>query len=549
MRRSDPRTAAPAEGTAGSERDRPSARLKRTVLGDRAIRRLTVVHGIDDFSGALVNLSLVGSLFFSVSLDASRSRIVLYLLLTAAPLAVATPLIGPLVERLRAGYRVIIVGTQLARAALVLGLVGSLLSLGLYPLVFGILLGRKVYAISRIAVLGQLVDDPVRLVGAAGHLSRVATVAGGLGTGLGGLLLVVAGPRHLLFVAAAGHLTAAVAGLRLPVASAPDASGTVPDHDGEDPGATVPADPYGDVRVATLPVATTRAAAGALTFLLAYALKQGGGDAWLYGAGLVGGGVGAFAGSLVAPRLHEPFTYPQRLGLALLVPGVVALAGSLAVGSASIIAIAFAMGLGQAVASRTIDGLYARVPALHRGRVIARNELRFQLANVFGALLPVLFPMPPRLGLAIVAIVLLGGGFVFGARQRVSLRHEAGRLLLGGARRRELPLSYALLRDAEHHARAGAGAMSVSLADAAVRVARSRAADTERAAGLEHQARAAHAVGAELATVEAMWADVGASVAAIAAADVEPTADEVRRVLAAATALVEALTPPPISPA
>lgn len=67
-------------------------------------------------------------------------------------------------------------------------------------------------------------------------------------------------------------------------------------------------------------------------------MKQGGGDAWLYGAGLVGGGVGGFAGSLVAPRLHGPFTHPQRLGITLLVPGVVALAGSVVVGSASIVA-------------------------------------------------------------------------------------------------------------------------------------------------------------------------------------------------------------------
>ena len=89
--------------TTGTDRRERRARLARAVLGERAIRRLTAVHAVDDFSGALVNLSLVGSLFFSVSFDASRSRIVLFLLLTASPLAVATPLIGPLVERLRAG--------------------------------------------------------------------------------------------------------------------------------------------------------------------------------------------------------------------------------------------------------------------------------------------------------------------------------------------------------------------------------------------------------------------------------------------------------------
>ncbi|MGZ4723439.1 MAG: hypothetical protein ACXV8L_04410, partial [Ilumatobacteraceae bacterium] len=58
------------------------------LVGPRSIRRLTIVHAIDDFADSLITLSLVGSLFFSVSLEASRTRILLYLLLTAAPLAI-----------------------------------------------------------------------------------------------------------------------------------------------------------------------------------------------------------------------------------------------------------------------------------------------------------------------------------------------------------------------------------------------------------------------------------------------------------------------------
>jgi hypothetical protein len=40
----------------------------------------------------MVNLSQRGSLFYLVSLDASRSRIPLYLVLTAVPLAITAPL-------------------------------------------------------------------------------------------------------------------------------------------------------------------------------------------------------------------------------------------------------------------------------------------------------------------------------------------------------------------------------------------------------------------------------------------------------------------------
>ena len=41
-------------------------------------------------------------------------------------------------------------------------------------------------------------------------------------------------------------------------------------------------------------VAGTRAAAGALTFLLALTIKRGGGDKWIFVAALVAAGVGTF---------------------------------------------------------------------------------------------------------------------------------------------------------------------------------------------------------------------------------------------------------------
>lgn len=504
------------------------SRLAGAMLGDRAVRRMTIAHGLDDLADGLLNLSLVGSLFFSVSLEASRSRILLYLLLTAAPLAVATPLIGPLVERVRAGYRKIIVGTQIARAVLALLLIGSLLSLAFYPIVFSVLLARKVYAIARTAVLGQLVDDPVRLVAASGHLARVGTVAGGIGTALGGLLLVIAGPEQLVAAAAVGYLGASLSALRLPIAEpVPVADGVVLDDRVVD----------AEVRVATLPVATTRAAAGAITFLLAYALKQGGGDAWLYASGLVAGGVGGFVGTLVSPRLHRLLTEQQVLALALLLPGLVAVAGALTIGSASIVSIAFAMGAGASVASRMIDALYGRVPVLRRARVIARSELRFQLSNVVGATVPVLLPMPTRLGFGLVAVVLLGAGFVFGARQRISLRDEAGRLLLTRRRGVQTSVARALLRQADQHVRAGAGRMGVLLAEAAVRVAVDRAA-------LEPQAPPDD----ELELAQQAWSAALADAGPAALADAEPPTIIVRNVVLAAVAMVDALEGP-ISPA
>ena len=90
-----------------------SRRAVAAVLGQPAVRRVALTHAIDDMADALITLSLIGSLFFSVSLDASRGRILLYLLLTAAPLALVAPIVGPALDRVSVGYRSLIAASQL----------------------------------------------------------------------------------------------------------------------------------------------------------------------------------------------------------------------------------------------------------------------------------------------------------------------------------------------------------------------------------------------------------------------------------------------------
>ena len=138
-----------ARASADGHTARPTllSRFGAAVVGPRSIRRLTITHAVDDFADSLITLSLIGSLFFSVSLEASRSRILLYLLLTAAPLAVVAQVVGPALDRIRAGSRVVLICSHIARAVFALLLASSLLSLAFYPLVFGILLSRKAYAL------------------------------------------------------------------------------------------------------------------------------------------------------------------------------------------------------------------------------------------------------------------------------------------------------------------------------------------------------------------------------------------------------------------
>ena len=58
-------------------------------------------HGMSSMCDAMVAVALAGSIFFSIDPAAARWRVALYLVLTIAPFAVVTPLIGPAVDRIR----------------------------------------------------------------------------------------------------------------------------------------------------------------------------------------------------------------------------------------------------------------------------------------------------------------------------------------------------------------------------------------------------------------------------------------------------------------
>ena len=487
------------------------SRLVATVVGPRNIRRLTIVHAVDDFADSLITLSLIGSLFFSVSLEASRTRILLYLLLTAAPLAVVAQVVGPALDRIRAGARFILISSLAARVIFSLMLASSLLSLAFYPLVFCILLSRKAYTLAKTALVAQLAPERAELAAASGHLARTGTIAAGVSTAVGGALIGLVGVRWLPVVAAAAFVCAGALASR--IATSPVETRVE--------SAVIRVETPVDVRRAVPAVATIRAAEGALTFLLALSIKRGGGDKWIFIAALVAAGVGTFLGTMVTPRLHRAFSSNGILLLTLLVPGAMSAFGSLTIGSFSIVAIALTIGLGGSVAARAMDAFYGDVPHLMRGRVISRNELVFQLANVTGAAVAVLVYPGPRVGFAAVAAVLILSGITYASEVRLSLRHEAGRWLLGQRPRagnRALPL--ALLAEAIRVAEQGDHDVSVVVAASAV------------------QSVVARTVAVPGSTTQTTWDALAEVVDGVVAGTRPPAAEDSLAVINAAAALI-----------
>lgn len=492
-------------------------RFEGFVLGPRFARRMALSHAVDDLGDAMVNLALVGSLFFSVSVDASRSRITWYLILAAAPLVVAAPLVGNFLDRTRFGYRAAISGSQVLRAIVALLMVGSLLSLVLFPLAFLVLISRKVYALARASLLSQMTADPNELLLADSHIARTGTIAGGVGTVIAGVLLATGHVEVMLLVAAPIFLTAAVISRSLPRPTSAIGSMGVPRL-----AEAIPP----EIWSATIAVTALRASGGALTYLLAFAIKRGGGDQWIFAAGLMAAGVGGLLANLFATRIHHRWSQDWIVVLSLIVPGVTCLIGVGTAGNLGVIAIAFAIGLGRGIGTRSITLLNASVAPASRARSIARSELVFQVASVVGAILAVQLAPTPNAGFAVSSVVLIGSGIAFGSRQRLVLKQHAARALLG----EQAPavhdaLPDALLLEAQRLASLGAYRMAIVVAGSAVDVRVER--EPLLAETPEYQ----------------LWRDLVPKLIEVRASDVQPADDVVEKVLTAADGLVNMRVP------
>src|SRR5690625_1528752 len=69
------------------------------IFGPMPFARLAHTHVLSTGADAFIAVSLAGSLFFNVSVDAAQSSVILYLVLAMAPFAVVAPFVGPLIDR------------------------------------------------------------------------------------------------------------------------------------------------------------------------------------------------------------------------------------------------------------------------------------------------------------------------------------------------------------------------------------------------------------------------------------------------------------------
>jgi hypothetical protein len=390
-------------------------RFAKAMIGVEPFRRLVVAQLATTAADALFTVSLAGSLFFSVSVGAARPRVLLYLLLTLAPFAVVGPFVGPIVDRLPGGQRVLIAISNAGRAAACLLIASHLTTLLLFPLAFAVLVLAKSSSVAKSALVPWLVRDQAALVAANAQLSGLTTVTGGVALAAGAGLLAVAGAPAVLVAAAVGYLCATVLALRIPR----------PQVRLADPAVDEVGLRAAPLRLAANAMTVLRAAVGFLTFLLAFNLRVAGEPTWVFGVAIAAGGAGGFAGTFVAAAARRRVSEETILAAAVATPGVVAVLGAVQYRRSSALLASFAVGMGASVGRQAFDSTTQRLaPDAEKGRAFARFETQFQLAWVLGALGPVLGKFSSPVGLATLGLFLCGAGALYATAVRAVRRNR-----------------------------------------------------------------------------------------------------------------------------
>ncbi|MEX2204215.1 MAG: hypothetical protein WD965_09035 [Actinomycetota bacterium] len=375
---------------------RPLGRMWRSTepLDSYGLAHLASVAG-----DAFVAISLAGSVFFDVPIGEAKGEVAIYLALTMAPLALAGPLLVPLLDR--AGpRRAISFVAALGRAVVCVYAASKFGSLLLYPSAFLLLALSKVHAITKTGLTMAYAGPNEGLVRANARLGRIGVGGALLAGGPALLLLRFGGSKATLIAAAAVYGVAAALNLRLPHPRVRGGGAKVT-RTGAIAALAAPA----------IGAAGLRAATGFLLFALAFALRGSGEPTWWFGVLAAAGAIGSFVGDLVAPRLPSSLREEAVVVACIAAAGVGAVLAFVAFSLPVLIVFGIVVGASAELGRLAFQSLMQRLaPGGAHGRVFVRYELIFQLAWVAGALIPAMLPIDFRGGFLILAILYLVAG-------------------------------------------------------------------------------------------------------------------------------------------
>ena len=371
------------------------------------LNHLTSVAG-----DALLAISLADSIFFHVPVAESRLRVALFLGLTVLPLALAGPLIVPILDR--AGpRRSVTFAAAAGRCLLALFLAPQLDSNLLFPIVLLMLVLSKIHGLVKNGLTMAYASRQEGLMRANARLGRIA-VAGAIGAApVGFLTLKAFGGAGPIYTAALVYGTSALCTLRLP-------------HPGRlaEPHARRNVAARGRIPQLALPAMGAigiRAAGGFLLFLMAFALRDAEVAPWVFAVVAGAGITGTFLADIVAPTLRTHTREEAVVIASVCSAGIGALVAAELFRVPLLAIYALTAGAASEFARLAFASLMQRyAPEGALGRVFVRYEVLFQVAWVAGAFVPVLLPISFRQGMVVLTLFYgaLAGTYVWRVRTR-----------------------------------------------------------------------------------------------------------------------------------
>ena len=179
---------------------------------------LSRVHALQASGNAAIAIALADSLFFSLDPTAARSSIILYLLLSMAPFVVVAPMIGPAIDKIRGGHKLVMISLLFGMTITAFGMIGQIKTLFVFPLAFAILVFGKGYAVAKAALVPAIVRSEDELVSRNSRLAVVTGVMSFVGAVPAYLISLIGGAPWAVILGMIQFLLAALIAFNLPSA-------------------------------------------------------------------------------------------------------------------------------------------------------------------------------------------------------------------------------------------------------------------------------------------------------------------------------------------
>ena len=368
---------------------------------------------------AVMTVALADSLFLSISPDAARGRVILFLALSLAPFSIVAPFIGPLVDRMRGGRRLVVILAASLRALVSFLMIGRIDSLTLFPLAFAALVLSKTYSVSKSALVPTVVPDERELVDANSKLGLLSGVVG-FAAAVPAAIIQIISANATLAISAVVFVGAVVSAWHLPrdvrIAQAPRTRAEVEELRSR------------RVRRAVAAMRLMRGLVGLMFFHLAFWLRdQKAGTVW-FGFAVSLAALGTMSANALAPLIRRRIREETMIIGALGATGVGGFLCTWIGGVTGGVILAAVVNAFAATCRLAYEAVVqSDAPDANRARAFASFETQFQLAWVCAGLVPVVSKLPGEFGFFVVGLVGCVGTLLFVLRMRAARRSRGAR--------------------------------------------------------------------------------------------------------------------------